>query len=284
MYICKGQSSLIYQMRREIMSQPLPTPVHITHIGGPTVLIEIGSLRILTDPTFDPAGTRYVYAPNFVARKRTDPAIALSELGAIDAILLSHDQHDDNLDPSGRTYLPQVGRVLTTPAGASRLGGNAQGVATWETVTLMGADGLRVQVTATPSRHGPAELEEAMGEVTGWILKWDGQQHGALYVSGDTVLFEKLQEIPRRHRVGTALLHLGAAHFDARGPFHLTFTAAEGAAFATELEASTVIPIHYEGWEHLVEGRDQIEQAFAEAGLEQRLRFLPFGQSVAIDA
>ncbi len=266
------------------MSQTLPTPVRITHIGGPTALVEIGSLRILTDPTFDPAGSRYVYGPNFEANKLTNPAIALSELGAVDAILLSHDHHDDNLDSSGRAYLPQAGRVLTTPAGAQRLGGNAQGVATWETVTLSGTDGLRVQITATPTRHGPPELEEAMGEVNGWILEWDGQKHGALYVSGDTVLFEKLQEIPRRYQVGTALLHLGAAHFDARGPFHLTFTSAEGAQFATELGASTIIPIHYEGWEHLVEGRAEIEHAFAQAGLEKRLRLLPLGQSVLIDA
>jgi len=265
------------------MSQTQPAPVCITHIGGPTALIEIGSLRILTDPTFDPAGTRYVYAPNFEALKQTDPAIALSGLGAIDAILLSHDQHDDNLDRSGRAYLPHAGRVLTTVAGAHRLGGNAHGVATWETVTLAGKEGLRVQVTATPSRHGPPELEEAMGEVSGWILEWEGQRHGALYVSGDTVYFEKLQEIPRRYHVGTALLHLGAAHFDARGPFHLTFMAAEGAQFARELGVSTVIPIHYEGWAHLVEKRAEIEHAFVSAGLEQQLRFLPLGQAVVID-
>jgi len=270
-------------MRREIMSQTLTTPVRITHIGGPTALIEIGPLRILTDPAFDPAGTRYIHGP-IESLKQTSPAIALSELGAVDAILLSHDQHNDNLDPSGRAYLPQAGRVLTTPAGAHRLGGNAHGVATWETVTLSGTDGLCVQVTATPSRHGPPELGEAMGDVSGWILEWDGQKHGTLYVSGDTVLFEKLQEIPRRYQVGTALLHFGAAHFDVLGPAHLTFTADEGAQFAKALGEATIIPIHYEGWAHLVEGRAEIEHAFAEAGLEKRLRFLPFGQSVLIDA
>lgn len=63
------------------------------------------------------------------------------------------------------------------------MGGNAQGVATWKTTTLVGADGLRVHVTAAPARHGPPELEEAMGEVNGWILEWDGQQRGALYIS-----------------------------------------------------------------------------------------------------
>jgi L-ascorbate metabolism protein UlaG (beta-lactamase superfamily) len=104
-------------------------PVRITHIGGPTTLIEIGSLRLLTDPAFEEAGFRYVRGP-IGSLKQASPAVALSELGVIDAVLLSHDQHTDNLDPAGRAFLPQARRVLTTPSGAQRLRGNAQGLAT----------------------------------------------------------------------------------------------------------------------------------------------------------
>jgi hypothetical protein len=35
--------------------------VRLTHIGGPTVLIEVGGWRLLTDPTFDPPGRRYFF-------------------------------------------------------------------------------------------------------------------------------------------------------------------------------------------------------------------------------
>lgn len=264
------------------MNQAPALPVRITHIGGPTALIEIGQWRILTDPAFDPAGTRYVDGA-YELLKKTGPAIPASELGKIDVILLSHDQHIDNLDPAGRAYLSQARRVLTTPAGAQRLGGNAQGVPIWETITLSGTDGSLIQVTSTPARHGPPEVEKEMGAVSGWIVQWDRQQHGALYVSGDTVLFEALQEIPRRFQIGTALLHFGAAKAEVLGSAHLTFTASEGATFAKTLGEVTVIPIHYEGWAHLSEGRAEIEQAFAAAGLEQRLRFLPFGMPVSLE-
>jgi hypothetical protein len=44
-------------------------------------------------------------------------------VGTVDAVLLSHDQHADNLDLSGRSYLMQAERVFTTKAGAGRLGG-----------------------------------------------------------------------------------------------------------------------------------------------------------------
>jgi L-ascorbate metabolism protein UlaG (beta-lactamase superfamily) len=264
------------------MNQIVTTPVRITHIGGPTALIEIGSLRLLTDPGFDPVGSEYVVGPRIV-RKTGGPALALSEIGRVDAVLVSHDQHIDNLDPAGRVYLPQAKQVLTTPAGAQRLGGKTRGVNTWETVELTGADGLRVRVTATPARHGPEEIKEAIGDVTGWIIEWDNQGCGALYISGDTVLFDSLEEISQRYHIGVALLHFGAARVDVYGPFYLTFTAVEGAQFAKTLGDAVIVPIHYEGWAHFTEGREQIEQAFADAGLEQRLRFLPFGQPVVIE-
>ena len=31
--------------------------LQLTYIGGPTALLELGGLRLLTDPTFDPAGS-----------------------------------------------------------------------------------------------------------------------------------------------------------------------------------------------------------------------------------
>lgn len=253
--------------------------IRLTHIGGPTTLIEIGQLRILTDPTFESAGYHYV-AGQQVITKTTSPALVASALGPVDAILLSHDQHGDNLDPAGRASLSRGKQILTTPVAAQHLGGNARGVPTWETVNLRGVNGLDIRVTATPARHGPEEIKEATGNVTGWLLEWEGQRRGALYISGDTVLFKGLEEIARRYRVGVALLHFGAARF---GPYNITFSGVEGAQFAKMLGEATVVPIHYEGWTHLTEGRDEIEQAFTAAGLEKRLCFLPFGQPVSID-
>ena len=88
--------------------------VRITHIGGPTVLIEVDGWRILTDPTFDPPGRKYSFGWGTSSRKATGPAIAGSGLGPIDAVLVSHDNHADNLDDSGRALLPSAGVVVTT--------------------------------------------------------------------------------------------------------------------------------------------------------------------------
>ena len=256
--------------------------VRIAHIGGPTVLIEIGTLRLLTDPTFEPAGYRYPAGPQEIV-KTAGPAIPASQIGPVDAILLSHDHHCDNLDPAGRAVLTQARETLTTPSGAERLGGNAHGVATWETVTLTGTDGLEVRVTAMPARHGPEAVKRLAGDVVGWMLEWEGQRRGALYISGDTVLFEGVEEVAGRYLVGVALLHCGAARAQRLGPDPLTLTGAEAARLAEMLPGATIIPIHYEGWGHFSEGRDVIERAFAGSEAESRLRFLPLGQPVTIE-
>ncbi len=81
----------------------------ITYWGAATVLLEIGPFRLLTDPALDPAGS-------YRGAKLIGPPIPPDRIGEIDAVLLSHDQHGDNLDRAGRALLPLAGRVLTTTA------------------------------------------------------------------------------------------------------------------------------------------------------------------------
>ena len=82
--------------------------MRITRIGGPTALIEWEGWRILTDPTFDPPGRTYAFAPGDSSRKTTGPAIELDDIGPIDAVLLSHHHHADNLDDAGRAGLERA--------------------------------------------------------------------------------------------------------------------------------------------------------------------------------
>lgn len=95
--------------------------VRLTHIGGPTTLIEIGGWRLLTDPTFDAPGRRYGFGWGASSRKLAGPALAADDIGRIDAILLTHDHHADNLDDAGGP-LPSPrsasGRTPTSPRSA----------------------------------------------------------------------------------------------------------------------------------------------------------------------
>jgi L-ascorbate metabolism protein UlaG (beta-lactamase superfamily) len=150
------------------VGSPRVTGVRIRHIGGPTVLIELGGWRLLTDPTFDSPGQKYSFGWGMGSVKLVGPAIAASALGPIDAVLLSHDHHDDNLDPAGRALLPAAQLVLTTVAGATRLGGEARGLSPWATARLAAPGKPTIEVTATPCRHGPPLSRPLAGEVVGF--------------------------------------------------------------------------------------------------------------------
>ena len=139
--------------------------IAITHINGPTALIEVEGLRLLTDPTFDPAGGHYRFGWGTSSDKTTSPSVEPAELGKVDAVLLSHDQHGDNLDEAGRAMLPSAERVITTAPGAKRLGGNATGLAPWESTTLTTPAGSEIKITATPCRHGPPLSRPIVGTV-----------------------------------------------------------------------------------------------------------------------
>ncbi len=258
--------------------------VRLTHIGGPTVLIEFAGWRLLTDPTFDPAGGKYRFGWGTGSTKLAEPAIAADELGEIDAVLLSHDHHDDNLDAAGRALLPRAGTVVTTEAGAQRLGGNARGLAPWASLELTAAGKPTIEVTATPCRHGPPLSRPMVGDVVGFALRWDGQEHGVLWISGDTVLYDGVREVADRLEVGTALIHLGGVRFPVTGPLRYTMTAEEAVELCGLLKPETAIPIHYEGWRHFRQGREQIEAALAAApgDLRDRVHWLPIGGGTEI--
>jgi L-ascorbate metabolism protein UlaG (beta-lactamase superfamily) len=259
--------------------------VRMTHIGGPTLLIEVGGWRLLTDPTFDPGGGDYRFGWGTGSRKLAGPAIAVEDLGRIDAVLLSHDQHDDNLDAAGRALLPKADAVITTVPGAKRLGGgNSRGLAAWSTTTLEAPDRPPIEITATPCRHGPPLSHPIVGEVVGFALQWEGQENGVLWISGDTVLYDGVREVADRLTVDTAVLHLGGVRFPVTGPLRYTMTAKEAVELCALVDPHTVIPMHYEGWKHFREGREQIEREFAGAPEEfrQSVRWLPIGEAVTL--
>jgi L-ascorbate metabolism protein UlaG (beta-lactamase superfamily) len=257
----------------------------VTHLGGPTLLIEVGGWRLLTDPTFDPAGGKYSFGWGTGSKKLADPAVGPEELGQIDAVLLSHDHHDDNLDAAGRALLPSAGTVLTTQAGARRLDGNAQGLAPWETTELAQEERPTIKVTATPCRHGPPLSRPIVGDVIGFSLAWEGQEHGSLWISGDTVLYDGVREVGERLQVGIAVLHLGGVRFPISGPLRYTMTAAEAIELYGAVAPQTVIPIHYEGWKHFRQGRGAIESEFSSAPerFRRSVRWLPIGDRVTLE-
>ncbi|MGW5716857.1 MBL fold metallo-hydrolase [Amycolatopsis sp. NPDC003865] len=245
----------------------------ITLSGGPTALLELGGVRLLTDPTFDAPGDHPV--GDRVLVKTEDSVLTEEAAGVVDAVLLSHDQHPDNLDDRGRAYLGTVPLTLVTPSGAERLGGTARGLRPWEE-TQVGA----LTVTAVPALHGPEGAEPTTGEVTGFVLSGSGLP--TVYVSGDNASVELVREIASRFRVHIAVLFAGAARTKFFDGAPLTLTSANAVEAAKALGAPKVVPLHFRGWQHFTEGPDTLRKEFEAAGLADRLVLLEPGQRAEV--
>jgi L-ascorbate metabolism protein UlaG (beta-lactamase superfamily) len=259
------------------------SPLSIRVTGGPTTVLEIGGLRLIADPTFDAPG-EYVSGSGSVLVKTAPAAVGADEIGAVDAVLLSHDEHPDNLDRSGRDFLATAPVVLTTPSGAGRLraalGDAAHGMAPWTGFELKRPDGAVLTVTSVPARHGPEGCEPYTGEVVGFVLTGEGLP--TVYVSGDNAWLGATRQIAERFGpIDVALLFAGAARTKLFDGALLTLDSAQTAEAARILGARQAVPVHFNSWKHFSEGEAELRAAFAEAGLTDRLVLLAPGESVA---
>jgi L-ascorbate metabolism protein UlaG (beta-lactamase superfamily) len=250
----------------------------ITLIGGPTALIEIDGFRLLTDPTFDAPGDYQL--PHVKLEKLTGPALSANDIGDVDAVLLSHDQHSDNLDHSGKDFLSKARRVLTTEAGAKRLGGHAEGFAPWASTELTGSGGRALTITATLARHGPAGIEPLSGDVIGFVVSSNKSGSRPIYVSGDTVWYDGVAEVARRFKAGVVLPFAGAAQ--TRGPFHLTMDTNDAIETARAFPDALIVPVHTDGWAHFRQNAGDLRATFDTLGFGSRLRILEPGVATVI--
>ncbi|SHK94070.1 L-ascorbate metabolism protein UlaG, beta-lactamase superfamily [Chitinophaga jiangningensis] len=240
--------------------------INVIYLGGPTIILEIAGVRFMTDPTLDPAGEVFNINGKPAYSKTEGPAEV--DPGKIDVVLLSHDQHGDNLDHTGRELLKSVPKIFTTRVGADRLQGNAVGLAPWESIVL----DERITITSTPARHGPAGSEHLTGDVTGFIVATRELQ---IYLTGDTVFYEGVQEVAEKFNPKYVFIFAGAAR--PRGPFNVTMGSNDAIDTAFAFPEATIIPIHFEGWSHYTETGEMLGQSFTALGIANRLKFLKAG-------
>ncbi|MQY25693.1 MBL fold metallo-hydrolase [Nocardia aurantia] len=244
------------------MTDTSTTAFELLHIGGPTVRIRYGGLTWLSDPTFDAPRD---YPGPITLHKLSGPAIPAEQVGPVDVVLLSHDQHADNLDVSGREFLTTAGTALSTPEAAGRLK-DVRGLEEWETVRI-----AEVTVTAVPALHGPEGAEEFSGTVTGFVLRADGLP--TVYLSGDNASVAYVRRIVERiGSIDVAVLHVGAANVGRFDDTDVTLNARTALQAAEALGDAVIIPVHAEGWAHFSETLEHLARVFGYGGRTGQLR------------
>ncbi|GAA2229708.1 MBL fold metallo-hydrolase [Streptomyces nogalater] len=259
-------------------------------VGNATVLLTYGPLTLLTDPNFLHRGEYAHLGYGLLSRRLTEPALAPQDLPRIDGIVLSH-LHGDHWDRRARRSLDRMIPVLSTPHAARRLKvlhgfRRTAGLRTWQALTL-DRGGVRATVTALPGRHaGHPVLRGLLPPVMGTMIEFGpvgGPARLRLYVSGDTLLYDGLEEIGRRFPAADlAVLHLGGTRLP--GGFLVTMNGAQGAELVRRLRPRAVLPVHYEDYTVM---RSPLSAFLTEAGrlgLGDRIVPCPHGGRACLPA
>ncbi|MCZ0207367.1 MBL fold metallo-hydrolase [Streptomyces achromogenes] len=259
-------------------------------IGNATVLLRYGPVTLLTDPNFLHQGEYAYLGYGLLSRRLTEPALAPEDLPRVDGIVLSH-LHGDHWDRRARRSLDRTIPVLSTPHAARRLRvlhgfRRTAGLRTWQALTLE-RGGVRATVTALPGRHaGHPVLRGLLPPVMGSMIEFGavgGPVRLRLYVSGDTLLYDGLEEIGRRFPAADlAVLHLGGTRLP--GGFLVTMNGAQGAELVRRLRPRAVLPVHYEDYTVM---RSPLSAFLAEAGrlgLGDRIVPCPHGGRACLPA
>ena len=254
----------------------------IFFVGNATVLIRYAGFTILTDPNFLHAGDHVHLGYGLTSVRRTDPAVEIEDLPPLDFVLLSH-LHGDHFDRVAERNLNKATPIISTRHATSYLDKvgftRTYPLKTWEEIEVRKGEAT-LRLTVMPGTHGPGPLGAVLPPVMGSMLNFaDGEEetHLRMYISGDTLIHDRLREIPRRHPdVDLALLHLGGTRVLG---IMVTMDAEQGVEAMRIVDPRTAIPIHYNDYEVFTSPLEDFKRAVSEAGLEDRVHYLTHGDT-----
>ena len=255
----------------------------VQFIGTATVLIRYQGFTILTDPNFLHKGDHVHLGYGLTSERMTNPAIELDQLPPIDLVVLSH-MHEDHFDKLVQEKLARDTPIVSTPEAAEALKQlgftRTFGLSKWSKLEVEKGD-ARLRITAAPGRHGKLGMQALLPTVMGSVLDF-GPDTAApsyrMYISGDTLVYDDLQNIPQRFPgIDLALLHLGGTRI--LGVFKVTMDGKDGVQLMQIVQPRHAIPIHYNDYDVFKSPLADFAREVKEAGLEQKVTYLVHGQT-----
>lgn len=255
----------------------------VQFIGNATVIIRYAGFTILTDPNFLHKGDHVHLGYGLKSKRLTEPAISLDKLPPIDLIVLSH-FHGDHFDQLVQEKLGRNIPIITTDAASKeleKLGFKSRhAMSKWSKLTVKKGN-AQLRITSTPARHGPPGAAVALPETMGSMLEFAKQDGGAtyrMYITGDTLVYDEIHDIPKRFPdIDLALLHLGGTKI--LKTVLVTMDAEQGVRMLKIVAPQHAIPIHYNDYDVFKSSIEDFEREVNAAGMKNKITYLKHGET-----
>jgi L-ascorbate metabolism protein UlaG (beta-lactamase superfamily) len=257
----------------------------VTYIGHATLLLDIGGVRILTDPNFDPKLGR-------ILPRVSPPGIALEQLPTLDAILLTH-AHADHLSFDSLERLPRHMPLFAPPVIAKwlrRLGfDHAQDLPPGESVKSGGVTIHAASATHRGNRYG---FDRWRSDANMYLL--DAGAGQTVFFAGDTALVDDTHHLVERtlwnqgRELDLALLPIGYAPWWKPGFRKGHLTHEDALALFEKLRARTLVPYHWGTFRHVTatahDAINRLRERLESHHLAAAVRIIEPGESLEVPA
>jgi L-ascorbate metabolism protein UlaG (beta-lactamase superfamily) len=257
-------------------------------IGNATTLITYAGFTLLTDPAFMHKGDYTPLGHGLYTRREIEPACGPQDLPPLDLLILSH-YHGDHFDEVAAQELDKQLPIVTNGHAAEQLAQlgftNLHPIDTWEAQAVRKGD-AELLVTAMLAQHAPDPVIHLLPPVMGSMVEFSrgGRHLFRLYISGDTLLHDRLHDIPRRYpEIDLGLFHVGGTTI--LGVL-VTMSGERGVHAVEIIHPRVAIPIHFNDYSVFLSGLGAFRAAATGAShtLATRVHYLRHGDTYRFSA
>ncbi|MGO4547636.1 MBL fold metallo-hydrolase [Paenibacillus sp. 2TAB23] len=235
----------------------------VTLIRNATLVVEYAGKKFLVDPFLADKGT-YPPLPNSLRQDQFNPLVSLStsldNIINVDAVIVTH-LHLDHFDDKAKEALPKDIPMFVQNEKDAKEVRNAG----FERVEVLNEDSRfeNIQLIKTKGEHGRGELLKLTGDVCGVVFKHEDEK--TIYVAGDTVWYEAIQEVIETHKPEIIVVNGGDNQFLQGGS--LVMGKDDIYQVTQAASNSTIITVHMEAVNHWTLSREELKRFLAEKGL-----------------
>jgi len=241
--------------------------MNIHQIRNATLIVEFAGKKFLIDPFLAEQGT-YPPFPNSLRQDQNNPLVSLptsiENIINVDAVIVTH-LHLDHWDDAAKQALPKDIKLFTQNEEDAKDIRNAgfHNVEVLQENTVF--EGIKL--IKTKGEHGRGEILQLAGLVCGVVFKHENEK--TLYVAGDTVWYEAVQQVIETHKPEIIVVNAGDNQFLQGGS--LVMGKEDVYEVYKAAPNAKIITSHMEAVNHWTLSREELKRFVTEKGISSEV-------------